>query len=50
MNQSIHELNYPCLVKQTGGKRDYEIGDKIRVVCSGFSSKGIPEMSLVDDE
>ncbi|KAK4282381.1 hypothetical protein QN277_013765 [Acacia crassicarpa] len=32
------------------GQRDYEIGDKLRVVCSGFSSKGIPVMSSVDDE
>ncbi|XP_054817593.1 polyribonucleotide nucleotidyltransferase 2, mitochondrial isoform X1 [Prosopis cineraria] len=32
------------------GKRDYEIGDQLRVVCSSFSTKGIPVMSSVDDE
>ncbi|KAF3444628.1 hypothetical protein FNV43_RR14321 [Rhamnella rubrinervis] len=35
---------------EKNGKEDYEIGDELRVKCSSFSSKGIPVMSLVDDE
>ncbi|GAB2269457.1 Polyribonucleotide nucleotidyltransferase 2, mitochondrial [Dionaea muscipula] len=31
------------------GKRDFEIGDELRVVCTSFSSKGVPVMSLVKD-
>ncbi|QCD95261.1 polyribonucleotide nucleotidyltransferase [Vigna unguiculata] len=29
---------------------DFKIGDEIPVVCSSFSSKGIPVLSLVDDK
>lgn len=35
---------------QTDGKEDYEVGDELRVECSSFSSKGIPVVSLVDDQ
>ncbi|XP_061359613.1 polyribonucleotide nucleotidyltransferase 2, mitochondrial [Gastrolobium bilobum] len=31
-------------------KRDFKIGDKMQVVCSSFSSKGIPVLTTVDDE
>lgn len=30
--------------------KDFEINDELRVECVSFSSKGIPVMSLVDDE
>ncbi|BFG26914.1 hypothetical protein CerSpe_131880 [Prunus speciosa] len=35
---------------ETNGKNDFEVDDELRVVCVSFSSKGIPVMSLVDDE
>ncbi|KAI4348184.1 hypothetical protein L6164_008938 [Bauhinia variegata] len=34
---------------ETDREKDFEVGDKIRVVCTSFS-KGIPVMSLVEDE
>lgn len=40
-------INY--LFMQTNGKRDFEVGDELRVVCSSFTGKGIPVMTLVDD-
>lgn len=38
------------LFLQTNGKDDFEIGDELQVECSSFSSKGIPVMSLVEDD
>ncbi|KOM56483.1 hypothetical protein LR48_Vigan10g237500 [Vigna angularis] len=35
---------------EENNSRDFTIGDEMRVVCSGFSNKGIPVMSLVDDK
>ncbi|GFY83128.1 polyribonucleotide nucleotidyltransferase [Actinidia rufa] len=35
---------------ETGGKRNFEVGDELQVKCSSFSSKGIPVMSMVEDE
>lgn len=35
---------------ETNGKRDFEIGDELLVKCTSFSSKGLPVMSLVDDD
>lgn len=35
---------------QAKGMKDFEINDELRVECVSFSSKGIPVMSLVDDE
>ncbi|GAU16225.1 hypothetical protein TSUD_298570 [Trifolium subterraneum] len=32
------------------GKKDFKIGDEMRVVCSSFNSKRIPIMSAVDDK
>ncbi|KAL3720275.1 hypothetical protein ACJRO7_005152 [Eucalyptus globulus] len=32
------------------GKADYEVGDLLRVVCTSFSSKGVPVMSLLKDD
>ncbi|KAA8530217.1 hypothetical protein F0562_004926 [Nyssa sinensis] len=32
------------------GKKDFEVGDELQVKCSSFSSKGIPVVSLVEDE
>ncbi|KAF8010963.1 hypothetical protein BT93_J1559 [Corymbia citriodora subsp. variegata] len=32
------------------GKADYEVGDPLRVVCTSFSSKGVPVMSLLKDD
>ncbi|MED6169923.1 Polyribonucleotide nucleotidyltransferase 2, mitochondrial [Stylosanthes scabra] len=31
-------------------KRDFKIGEEIRVACSSFSSKGIPVMTMVDED
>ncbi|KAG8637820.1 hypothetical protein MANES_15G166700v8 [Manihot esculenta] len=33
---------------EANGKRDFELGDELRVKCTSFSSKGVPVMSLVD--
>ncbi|XP_020228628.1 polyribonucleotide nucleotidyltransferase 2, mitochondrial [Cajanus cajan] len=35
---------------EENNKKDFKIGDEMRVVCSSFSSKGIPVLSFVDDE
>ncbi|KAH7851694.1 hypothetical protein Vadar_015417 [Vaccinium darrowii] len=35
---------------ETNGKRDFEVGDELRVKCSSFSSKGIPVMSTAEDD
>lgn len=35
---------------QTNEKRDFVVGEEIRVECSSFSGKGIPVVSLVDDQ
>ncbi|KAK9271978.1 hypothetical protein L1049_002347 [Liquidambar formosana] len=35
---------------EASGKRNFEVGDKLQVACSSFTSKGIPIMSLVEDE
>ncbi|KAL0331947.1 UNVERIFIED_CONTAM: Polyribonucleotide nucleotidyltransferase 2, mitochondrial [Sesamum calycinum] len=32
---------------ETGSRRDFEVGEEMRVKCSSFSSKGIPVMTLV---
>ncbi|KZV45682.1 polyribonucleotide nucleotidyltransferase 2, mitochondrial [Dorcoceras hygrometricum] len=33
---------------ESGFRKDFEVGEEIRVKCSSFSTKGIPVMSLVD--
>ncbi|KAK7266061.1 hypothetical protein RIF29_18701 [Crotalaria pallida] len=35
---------------EENSKSDYKVGDEMRVVCSSFNSKGIPVLSLVEDE
>lgn len=35
---------------EANGKRNFEIGELLQVKCSSFSSKGIPVMSLLEDE
>ncbi|GMN42545.1 hypothetical protein TIFTF001_011744 [Ficus carica] len=35
---------------ETDGRTDFEVGDELQVQCLSFSSKGIPVMSLVDDD
>ncbi|XP_060192274.1 polyribonucleotide nucleotidyltransferase 2, mitochondrial [Lycium barbarum] len=35
---------------ESGAKRDFEVGDELRVKCSSFSTKGIPVLSLVKEE
>ncbi|XVF16376.1 hypothetical protein REPUB_Repub10bG0026100 [Reevesia pubescens] len=32
------------------GEKDFVVGDELQVQCSSFTSKGIPVMSLVDEE
>lgn len=34
---------------ETGVKRDFGVGEELRVKCSSFSVKGVPVMSLVED-
>ncbi|EXC20316.1 Polyribonucleotide nucleotidyltransferase [Morus notabilis] len=40
----------PCVFMQTNGRRDFEEGDELRVQCTRFNRKGVPVMSLVDDD
>ncbi|EOY02463.1 Polyribonucleotide nucleotidyltransferase, putative isoform 1 [Theobroma cacao] len=35
---------------QPNGEKDFNVGDELPVQCSSFTSKGIPVMSLVDEE
>ncbi|WVZ14591.1 hypothetical protein V8G54_012157, partial [Vigna mungo] len=35
---------------EENNSRDFKIGDEMRVVCSSFSKKGIPVLSLADDK
>ncbi|KAM1058636.1 hypothetical protein ACFX2B_023253 [Malus domestica] len=35
---------------ETNGRTDFEVNDELQVECVSFSGKGIPVMSLVDDE
>lgn len=35
---------------QTNGKRDFVVGDELRVKCLSFTSKGIPVMSRAEDD
>ncbi|KAF5740396.1 polyribonucleotide nucleotidyltransferase 2 mitochondrial [Tripterygium wilfordii] len=35
---------------ETNGKKDFEVGDELRVKCSSFSTSGVPVVSSVDDE
>lgn len=35
---------------QGGGKQDFEVGSEVRVQCTSFNSKGIPVMSIVQDD
>ncbi|CAI0406268.1 unnamed protein product [Linum tenue] len=41
---------FVVIVKQDHGKTDYAVGDELRVTCTSFSSKGIPVMSLENDD
>ncbi|KAK6155209.1 hypothetical protein DH2020_009457 [Rehmannia glutinosa] len=34
---------------ETGSRRDFEVGEEVRVKCSSFSSKGVPVMSLLQE-
>ena len=43
-------LKLSCVFMQTEGRTDFEVGDELQVQCLSFSSKGIPVMSLVDDD
>ncbi|WJX65274.1 polyribonucleotide nucleotidyltransferase [Trifolium repens] len=60
VNAKVYQICEPGLVLDLDGirgmyhfkendKKDFKIGDEMRVVCSSFSSKGIPVMSDVDD-
>ncbi|XVE67892.1 hypothetical protein DITRI_Ditri09bG0024400 [Diplodiscus trichospermus] len=35
---------------ETDGDKEFNVGDELQVHCSSFTSKGIPVMSLVDEE
>ncbi|KAJ4729261.1 Polyribonucleotide nucleotidyltransferase [Melia azedarach] len=35
---------------ENDGKKDFEVGDELKVKCSSFTSKGIPVMLLEDEE
>lgn len=43
-----HYLN--LIEMQPNGEKDFNVGDELPVQCSSFTSKGIPVMSLVDEE
>lgn len=34
---------------QEDAKKDFKIGEEMQVVCSSFSSKGIPVLSALDN-
>ncbi|XP_068643525.1 polyribonucleotide nucleotidyltransferase 2, mitochondrial [Aristolochia californica] len=58
----VHQIRARGLVLQLGGRvlgmyrfevngrKNFEVGKELQVVCSSFSSKGIPVVSLLDDE
>lgn len=35
---------------ESGGKREFEVGDEVRAKCVSFNSKGIPVMAVMQDE
>lgn len=41
---------YVLVLQGDNDKRDFKVGDELHVMCSSFSTKGIPVMSLVEDE
>ncbi|KAK4477375.1 hypothetical protein RD792_016596 [Penstemon davidsonii] len=57
----VHQVRAHGLVLDLGGglrgmyryendsKRDFKVGEEVRAMCSSFSSKGIPVMSLAQD-
>ncbi|KAL2453977.1 Polyribonucleotide nucleotidyltransferase 2 [Abeliophyllum distichum] len=58
----VHQVRARGLVLDLGGgirgmyrfeigfRRDFEVGEEVKVKCSSFSSKGIPVMSLVEQQ
>ncbi|KAH0667923.1 hypothetical protein KY285_029129 [Solanum tuberosum] len=62
LTAKVHQIRALGLVLDLGGgirgmyrfepgmKRDFEVGDELRVKCSCFSTKGIPVLSLVKEE
>ncbi|KAH0658282.1 hypothetical protein KY289_027030 [Solanum tuberosum] len=62
LTAKVHQIRALGLVLDLGGgirgmyrfepgmKRDFEVGDELRVKCSSFSTKGIPVLSLVKEE
>ncbi|KAF3672924.1 Polyribonucleotide nucleotidyltransferase 2, mitochondrial [Capsicum annuum] len=58
----VHQIRALGLVLDLGGgirgmyrfepdmKRDFDVGDELRVECSSFSTKGIPVLTLVKEE
>lgn len=63
LNAKVYQIRTHGLVLDLGGgirgmyrfegdndKRDFKVGDELHVMCSSFSTKGIPVMSLVEDE
>nr|GEV57826.1 polyribonucleotide nucleotidyltransferase 2, mitochondrial [Tanacetum cinerariifolium] len=35
---------------ESGGKREFEVGDEVRAKCVSFNSKGIPVMAIMQDD
>ncbi|XP_057758466.1 polyribonucleotide nucleotidyltransferase 2, mitochondrial [Arachis stenosperma] len=63
VTSKVHQIRAHGLVLDLGGglkgmyrfeensdKRNFKIGEEIRVACSSFSSKGIPVMTMVDED
>ncbi|KAL2523313.1 Polyribonucleotide nucleotidyltransferase 2 [Forsythia ovata] len=60
MTAKVHQVRARGLVLDLGGgirgmyrfeigfRRDFEVGEEVKVKCSSFSSKGIPVMSLLE--
>lgn len=50
MIKKVDEFSTLFFVIQGDNRSNFEVGDELHVRCSSFSDKGIPVMSLVDNE
>ncbi|CAA2997103.1 polyribonucleotide nucleotidyltransferase 2, mitochondrial [Olea europaea subsp. europaea] len=62
MTAKVHQVRARGLVLDLGGgirgmyrfevgfRRDFEVGEEVKVKCSSFTAKGIPVVSLVEEE
>ncbi|KAG6398216.1 hypothetical protein SASPL_139671 [Salvia splendens] len=45
----LNSIKLVLSILQTGSRKKFVVGDKLRVKCTSFSGKGIPVMSLVQE-